>query len=268
VPSEDEWQALLDDVDPPGPLQAEVFIKKLPGFSKSVLLTCHDGEEYAVKGQQRRAGRYHRTLIADQVIGRLGAAMGAPVGETVLVDVPQELIVAEPDLQHLEPGLAHACRWIPNCSEKATKFRESKENRERFARLAILYGLAGGHDQQVIYENQTPNLAHSVDHGHFLPPGAGQWTEESLRNRTDFEADPKILTSLSFSDSELQDAAALLEQITSEEIAEAVATVPTEWGITDAERVAVADYFHRAKQGLLEEYGTEAPKEAEEADNE
>lgn len=257
MPSDDEWQELLDAADPTDPVSADLFLKKLPGFSKSVLLSCDDGEDYAVKAQQARAGRYHRAIVADQVVGRLGQVMDAPVGQVGLVEVPQPLIEAEAEMQHCQPGLAHGCKWISGCSDKARDFRDSPENRERFAKMAMLYGLAEAHDHQVIYENQPLHRAHSVDHGHFLPPGAGRWTEESLRDRETFEADPRILRQLNFSAAELRDACESLQELTHEVIAGAVASVPSAWGITEGERIAMADYFDRGRGALLEEYGAE-----------
>lgn len=267
MPSEDEWQELINAADSPDPVTAEVYLEKLPGFSKSVHLSCDDGEDYAVKAQQARAGNYHRAIIADQVVARLGQAIDAPVAEVALIDVPEALIQAEPEMQHCEPGLAHGCRWIPGCSEKARDFRDTPENRERFAKLAILYGLAGAHDQQVIYKNQSPHLAHSVDHGHFFPPGSGRWSESTLRGRTDFEVDPKIDQALNLSPAELREAAECLEDLTDAVIAEAVASVPADWGITDAERVALADYIERGRDALLDSHTDGNGDEGEAEDN-
>lgn len=252
MPTDQEWRELLEDADHPHPVSAIDFIKKLPGFSRSVLLTCDDGRDYSVKGLQPAKPRMARALVAEQVVGLVGNFLSAAVGEVGLVDVENTLIQAEPQMQHLEAGIAHGCMWIPGCSEKEwIRKGTDATNRRRFASLAILYGLAGAHDHQLIYENQSPHVAHSVDHGHFLPPGSAQWTEDSLRNRTTFAADQRLIRDCNLSTADLRRATEPLEDLTAERIARVAAAPPDEWGISVTERVALCDYLDRGRESLL-----------------
>jgi hypothetical protein len=63
------------------------------------MLACDDGQEYVVKGRH-----VPRTLVNDQIVGHLGKAMEAPVGEVRLVDVPAELIRINSVMGHMPPG--------------------------------------------------------------------------------------------------------------------------------------------------------------------
>jgi hypothetical protein len=64
-----------------------------------VFLLCDDNLEYVVKGSQ--AGRM---IFNDQVVARLGTAMGAPVGSPKLVDVPVDLIHLQPEMAPCRQG--------------------------------------------------------------------------------------------------------------------------------------------------------------------
>ncbi len=109
-----------------------------------------------------------RMIVTDHIVGRLGHAVSAAVGAPTLVDVPADLIAAEAQMAHMTAGVAHGSRWIPDCSQGGIEHVVVPENRDRFARLALLYGWVVAADRQFIYQNQDPRLVHSVDHGHFF----------------------------------------------------------------------------------------------------
>ena len=173
-----EWDRLLDDAraTPPNPVEARTYRLSFPTLSKPVLLKCEDGLEYVVKGSQ-----LGRSVFNEQVIGRLGTALGVPVCEVMLVDVPPELIERnKPAMDHIAPGLAHGCRFIPDCvgAMQITHINEPA-NRERYARLALFYGWIVAKYHQFIYKAKAPHVVYSCDHGEFFPRGP-EWTEESL----------------------------------------------------------------------------------------
>lgn len=66
-----------------------------------------------MKGQQ--AGR---AIANEQIVGKLGAALRAPVGEIQLIDVPSDLIGMQADLRHMPAGVSHGSRLVPDCSDK------------------------------------------------------------------------------------------------------------------------------------------------------
>lgn len=237
----------------PEPVEARTFHRVFASFSRPVHVACSDGSEFVIKGLRHDISpdEMGRAMASDQVIGRLGTAIGAPVGEVGLVVVSEELIEVNPDMNHLKPGTAHGCRWIPGTTDRMWgQYMQEVANRERFAKLAILYGWMHANDHQVIYEEDTPHYAHSVDHGHFLPD-AYQWTPVKLEADTTPVPDPHIMEGARLTPKDVANAAEQLSTVTDEVIARAVASPPDEWGITMDERKALAHYIAKRRDVLF-----------------
>src|SRR4051794_7290268 len=159
----DDWRALIAAklAQPRRVARAETYLTKWESFSMPVLVECDDRQEYVIKGRQ-----IGRAVVNEHVVARLGHALGAPVGEPAFVDVPAELIALESELRHIPPGIAHGSPFLRDCSDRLwIEHTGAPENRERFARLAVLYGWMHAGDRQLIYANAAPHLVHSVDHG-------------------------------------------------------------------------------------------------------
>lgn len=213
--------------------------------SRPVLARGIDKYEYIVKGKQ--AGRQ---IINDQIVARLGLAMGAPVGEPEIVEIsPDPLDV---NFSFLSPGKAHATRFIANCFDDrdTIKYKNHEENRPRFALLSVLFGWVYSQDQQFIYQKNHPNLVYSVDHGHFFP-GGHDWTVSDITSAPTATVDKKLVSSCELTDNEIRQALIALEEVTEETIVQAVASPPDEWGITMEERVAMVEYLMKRQQELL-----------------
>ena len=226
------------------PIQARTFIRGYRTKAEPVLLKCADGKEYVVKGQQ--AGRQ---IVNDQIVARLGTMLGAPVGKPQLVEVPVELIEIEQRLVHISPGAAHGTLWIPQCDDHFVLIATGEDaNRTRLAHLAVLYGWVVPNDWQFLFSLSPPRLIHSVDHGHFFPNGPN-WKIEDL-----LEADPphipECFSDCYFATAELSEALESLAAITVEQIIQAVASPPDEWGLTIEERVQLVQYLIRRQQEL------------------
>jgi hypothetical protein len=230
----------------PSHVRAVTFKRKWPSASQPVLLECDDGKSYVVKSRQ--AGRM---IVNDQVLGDLGYRMGGPVPLPALVDVPAELIAAESEMSHIMPGVAHGSSWIADASDREGMAHQDKgENKQRFAFLAALYGLAHANDVQFIYKNDEPRLVYSVDHGHFFP-GGPEWTTASLSTAPTPDLDPSITSGCQFTDSHLQGVRNGLAGVGDQTIADAVARPPDDWNFTADERVAVATYLADRRDVLL-----------------
>src|SRR5258708_4569582 len=192
-----DWATLLPAIPTPTLVHAETFVKKFGTASAPVLLACDEGD-YVVKS--RNAGRM---IVTDQMVGRVGVAMSAPCATVALVEITQSFIDSEPQLAHMAAGIAHGSRWIPNCSDqKSFEHTAVFENRDRFARLALLFGLALASDHQFIYEDADPYLVWSMDHGHFFA-GSTAWTSETLRNAPIAETDGTIVGNCTLTDGEI-----------------------------------------------------------------
>lgn len=86
------------------------------GGSLPGLVEADDDGLYVVKF--RGAGQGPLALVAELVVGALGAALGLPVPEVVLVDVPEGIGAAEPDqeiqdLLRASPGLNAGLDFLP-----------------------------------------------------------------------------------------------------------------------------------------------------------
>lgn len=232
-----------------GATTAHTFLRLWPTSSRPVHLACEDGREYVVKGVQ--AGRM---IATDSIVGRLGVAMGAPVGTVGLVDVPAELIDIEPRMAHMTPGISHGCVWIPGCSEREDIMHLGHgDNRRRFARLAVLYGWVFANDRQYIYRNRMPFEVYSVDHGHFLPDGPW-WTVASLEADEYVVPDPHLIGGCGLTGPDLREACMGLLGINDAVIARAVAAPPDHWGVTLPERVGLAAYLSNRRAQLIRSF--------------
>jgi hypothetical protein len=227
--NDEQWRAAIEAASRSRRIaaQATTFLKTWGSASRPVLLRCSDGKDYVVKGKQSG-----RMIVNDHIVGQLGAELGAPVGHVAVVDVPDILIKAEPDLQNMAPGLSHATLLIPRVGERESiLYVSAPENRPRFALLAVLYGWVVAGDHQFVYENQPPHLVHSVDHGHFFP-GGPDWTTASLRGAGDPALDPTLAGACAFTAEEIATAADALAPLPDQVVAEAVAAPLQEWGLT------------------------------------
>jgi hypothetical protein len=232
----------------PLPLQAVEFRGALPTESRPSRVLCDDDQEYVVKG--RNAGR---STFNDQVVGRLGMAMNAPVGQVALGTISLDLILENIEMRNLVDGVAHGSRLIPRTSNaERLLYFDVPENRSRFAALALLYGWPQvEEDHQFIYGIEPPHLVYSVDHGDFFPRGPG-WSLASLRRVEPAQPDRFIRFGCDLTADELRAAAGGLQRLDDQAIATAVALPPDDWGVTVDERVGLALYLTRRREQLLE----------------
>jgi hypothetical protein len=243
-----QWKELLTNLvaQPETPIIAKTFRRGWRTKAQPVLLKCNDGKNYVVKGQQ--AGRQ---IINDQVVARLGMAIGAPVGEPKIVEIPTELVAREPNLSEIAPGKAHGTLFISGCFDSQDLIATSEpENRNRLALLNTLYGWICASDRQFIFNSNPPRLIHSVDHGHFFPCGP-DWTQNDLTQAPNAELDPVLSSICCFTPDEVKQALLALQVVTEPTIIQAVASLPSEWGLTIDERVAMVAYLIRRQQDLL-----------------
>jgi hypothetical protein len=239
----DEWLGLIRS----SPRDAPVVAQSFRGISfkstfEPVVLGCSDGLDYIVKAPKN--AELKRAVCNEQVIGRLAATLSAPVPAAKVVQIPQALVDAHPELAGIPAGPAHGSIYLPNTSKirQGIKHADMPANRERFALLAILYGLAGvAVEHQFFYEDET-QLVWSFDHGHFFL-GGPNWTIATLAAGRPATADKRIVNGCALTPQELHGAARHLDDLTVESIAQAVASPDDAWGLSDPERVALAQHF-------------------------
>ncbi|MDJ0621101.1 MAG: hypothetical protein QNJ63_30925 [Calothrix sp. MO_192.B10] len=244
------WRFSLENFlqNPEEPVLITTFRGALTSSSRPVFARGIDGCEYIVKGWQSDRG-----IINEQIVSRLGLAMGAPVGKPEIVEISSELLELDQEFSFLAPGKAHGTHFIPNCFDDrdASKYKDHSGNRERFALLSVLFGWVHSQDEQFIYQTTHPCLVHSVDHGRFFP-GGYTWTTASLQNASDPEVDRKLILSCSLKEDEIKLALSALRGVTEKMIIQAVASPPDEWGITIGERMVMVEYLIKRQKLLLE----------------
>ena len=215
--------------------------------AKPVLVRGIDGNEYVVKGKQ--AGRQ---IINDRVVAKLGQAMQAPVGEPYLIEITQDLIDLDSEFSYLAVGIAHATKFIPDCSEREFFLHiDESTNRSRFAALAVLYGWLYASDHQFVYKKQSPHLVYSIDHGNFFV-GSPEWTIERLgRQVAPAKPDHLIVSTYKLNDEDFSPALNALQEITEQIIMQTVRDIPQEWGINIDERLTLVEYLIQRRHDLL-----------------
>ena len=248
-----EWTALIANAmdKVAAPIRALVPIGRMKwGATMPAMIRCSDGEMYIVKGAQ-----VGRSLVTEQIVGRLGAMIEAPVARVELVDVSRELIGDDEAIDqrgtnwvgHFLPGIAHGSAFIANCTDDwELAYQHQGDNPTRLARLAVLYGWVKGDDYQFLYEADPPRLVYAFDHGECFPRGS-DWSIDSLEAAPDpfFAADVWVPAQI------IHREIARLREVTDADIARTVAIPPTSWGLTMDERVALARYLSRRRDQLL-----------------
>lgn len=234
-------------------VSAQNYVRRVSSGSHPAVFRDKRGDSYFVKGRQ-----IGRAAVTDHIVGEVGMMIGAPVASVVLVDVPDFLVRYEPELNGEDadfdefwPGVGHGSLEIPGCEDRFDIQNYSHgANRDRFASLAILYGLFHASDRQYLYERHGARRPWSHDHGDFLP-GRIDWTVASLRGALPAKPDQKILEGAGLSYERLRQSAQALRLLTDEKIATAVASPPNCWGIRFLERVELAAYLAVRRNQLL-----------------
>ncbi len=239
----------------PEPLAAEEFLRARQTFSKPVDLRCSDGNVYVVKPQQQGLPERRRRLFTDCVVTRLGKMIGAPVLEHALVSIPVALIARHGEaMAHILPGVAAGSRYHEALGPRRDEILHAQSNRQRFAAIAILHAWARTYDRHMHYEATPPFRVYSLDHdGYFV--GGPYWGIEDLRQSALARPAEDILDACRLTHDDLAVAVAPLQLVGPQEIAEAVALPPDEWGVSMEERVAVCKYLRLRQFHLLALYG-------------
>jgi hypothetical protein len=140
--------------------EAKRFDGGLATASRPQKFICDDGLLHAVKFAQNNHGD-GRAIFTEQIVGRAGLLLEAPVARVELVDVSSGLVEevrAQPDpgVDFVpEPGIHHASLWATNYTDRQNADHVDT-NRTRFGALEILYAwfFCTG-DHQFIYNNTS-----------------------------------------------------------------------------------------------------------------
>ena len=216
------------------------------GGSGAFLALTQDNERYWVKTLNNLQDQ--RVVITEQIVGRAGALIGAPVCPVAILYVPRALAGWEfrPG-RSLEPGLAHGSLALDSCVERRSlKFRERDENAVRHVGYFALYDWCWGGDVQGLFDLTDDRAMHSHDHGWFLPPVGGSWTRDALFEEID-EPHELAANGAGLDLIEVERVATRLEALTREDFLSVVSAIPRAWPVTSQELEAVGVFLeHRA----------------------
>lgn len=205
-----------------------------------------DGEIYWIK--MRSNWQSDRVPATEQIISGAGQLIGAPVCESVLLEIPKDFEGERLDNGTvLHSGVVHASRDVGVCAFKKwhePEFRLQDDNRRRHGGYFALYDWCWGDDMQWLYDLNDDRKTYSHDHGHFLP-GAPDWTERTLADSVDVPHELQA-DGAGLDDTELLAIAARLDSLTQTQLAEVLARIPLEWPVSDQELEFVGAFLdHR-----------------------
>ena len=110
-----DWSQLIAEVDGPGKPATVVkrYIRSWTTQSKPALVRCTDEAEWVIKSHVHSTNiNLPRLVVNERLVGLLAELLDAPVPEIALIDLPNELVSAEPELAHLEAGVCHGSRRV------------------------------------------------------------------------------------------------------------------------------------------------------------
>ena len=245
--TDDEWTAAIKNsqsqIRPH--TTAETFVNRLRSASQPVVVVCGNGETYHLKAMQPANAAMPWVATAEQVVGRIGTLIGAPVPDVRHVDVPQDLVNAEPEMSHMTCGLAHGSRTIPNTSDKlGVQTAGSQRNREAYSALGVLYGWTVAGDPQLIRTMDAAQDVYSVDHGYFFP-GGPNWNAGSLGGREAARPDQQFLVN-GAEPNKVDEAIVRAKGVTDAQLAGLIGSSCPAWGVPLTDLVALAKFLsHR-----------------------
>jgi len=249
----EHWAYLLQEWRQPIVVKrrAQIYTKFFDTASDPRMFKCDDGKHYVLK-----SNHLGKSVITEQIAGRLGALMGAPVAIVDLVELPQEF-ADEPAIAPMQPGIHHGSRYIEHTGDRRQEisYRDMDVNLPRFSALALFYGWFGVFgDHQVIYRDWPPKEVSSVDHGELFE-GGSKWTAESLRAAPPSTPDELVMKRCQLEIDHLKGSCDGLVAITNANIASAITAVPEDWGFPVDDQVAIAMYLERRREELLASVG-------------
>ncbi len=252
--SRSQWEAEISAVSPiQQPLKMVDAIRRIDTSTVPYMLADENENVYVVKCRLRNRPTCSY-LVTEQIVARIGVAMGAPVVQPALVYVGQDLISNNTNIftpSSTYPGIAHATLYVKHCTDSDFGDR-LPNNRIGYALLTYLYELACCQtDHQVIINSAKQVL--SVDHGECFYNGP-DWSIETLQNTPCQCIYESLSEKIELTRRERDSAIAAVAGITNSQIAEAVAAPPTEWQVDDECRLTLAELLALRRDSIVEKH--------------
>lgn len=216
------------------------------GQSAAFLAVGDDGKEYWVKPLNNLVAP--RMCVTEQIVGRVGALIGAPTVPVKTMRIPPELCGWKfHETAQLEPGVAHASLAGPHGIETSQLEKRGRDaNASRHVFVIALYDLCWGDDPQWNMDLENDWSFYSFDHGNFFPDGPF-WDSDGLRRCLNA---PRVLQSgdsVGFDRGAIDSVIATLTNLSADAVRGTLTVVPKSWPVSDAELEDVGAFImHRA----------------------
>jgi hypothetical protein len=119
--------------------------------TRPVMVMDSQGNGYWMKGRWRiehpHAPFVQRSLVTEQLVGRIGELLEAPVCDVCVGHLDASLCSGP--AEHLLPGRVHLSRQLSRARDSYA-CADDAVNRPRFAAYAVLFGLLNGNDRQFL----------------------------------------------------------------------------------------------------------------------
>lgn len=198
-----------------------------------------------------------RVPVTEQIVGRLGALLGAAVCEPALIRLDGLAGYEFRPGHFVEPGWAHGSAAVDTVLEtRALDDRAADDNRCRHAGFFVLHDWLAGSDAQWLYDTAADNMYFSHDHGFYLT--GPDWTAGSLASGVaeDFSL---AGDATGLDPTEVGRLAEVLEALSKEDIDAEVSKLPASWPVTDEELAAVADFAEQRRGPVVARFRTLVP---------
>lgn len=254
LPDRADWKGLVASRAEP---TAGPFIKvRVPtgarvSWSSPVRVTATDGYDYFAKFPEKctvKDPKGGMSVAVEMVAAELGRLIKAPVCDTELLRVPDELLddTALLDGVTVTSTVVHGSRALANAAEKKPRLpgRLRDNNRRRHVGVYAMWDWFVGSDPQWLVDLNTDWAIYSHDHGMYLPPPntgewlhrAGHWTEQELQDWVrlphrlsddpEAHADPEALSA-----DAITKTAALLRAVDRAALQRVLNRVPASWPV-------------------------------------
>lgn len=231
------------------------------GYSSPQLLRADDGNDYVVKF--RSNGQGLRVLPNEWIAGRCAHALGLPLPRMAVVNVPQSLLDATPELSPFRatPGSQFGSEFMPqgHC-EPWQDLLASADNLDDLAGILVFDTWIHTKDRSwrssnlnVIQDQAGRYRVIIFDHG-WVFGGTPNWSSQSLRAQRSLVKPPFMAGSVYNlfrphirGDDPFEPWLERVESLPPKIIRQAIWEVPSEWGLNFTERKALADYLIRRR---------------------
>lgn len=234
-------------VAPSGPTARMALLQSSAGGSGSFLVEADNGHRYWCKSVDNLQGPL--VPVSEQIVGRFAALLSIATCRVELVYIPVELAGWEFRAgAYLAEGWMHgSAAEDPVTESRSLDRRVHDDNARRHAGYFALYDWLFGNDPQWLVKQTADWMYYSHDHGHYFP-NCHHWTIASLAANRD-TPNPLQSDAAGLDSTSLNDMADGLEALSRSELVNALADLPPDWPVSDADLEAIVDFADHRRGG-------------------